>query len=67
MYDPELPVRVKSDAFGTTVRGVLEQQYGNVWHPVKYLSKGLNDTESRYSAAEHKMLGCIIAMEHWQP
>ena len=63
VYDPELPARVKSDASGTAVGAVLEQQHGNVWHPVEYYSKRLNDTESRYNATEHEILGCILAME----
>ena len=45
----------------------MEQQHGDVWHPVEYFSKRLNDTESRYSATEREMLGCILAMERWRP
>ena len=60
-------MRVKSDASGTAVGAIFEQQHGNVWHPVEYFSKRLNDTESRYSATEHTILGCIMAMEHWYP
>ena len=57
---------VKSNASRTAVGAVLEQQNGNVWHPVEYFSKRLNYTESRYSATEHEMLVCILAMEHWR-
>ena len=57
MYDPELPMRVKSDTSGTALGTVLEQQHLIVWHSVEYFSKRLNDIESRYSATEHKMLG----------
>ena len=67
VYDPELPVQVKLDASGTAVGAVLEQQHGNIWHPVEYFSKRLNDTESRYSSTEYEMLGCILAMEQWHP
>ena len=56
-------MQVKSDASGTAVGGVLEQQYGDVWHPVEYFSKRLNNTESRYSATECEMLGRILTME----
>ena len=56
-------MQVKSDASGTGA--VLEQQVGQVWHPVEYFSKKLGDTESRYSATEHEMLGCILTIEHW--
>ena len=52
MYDPELSVQVKSDASSTAVGAVLKQQYGDVWHPVEYFYKRLNDTEFRYSATK---------------
>ena len=58
-------MQIKSDASGTAVGAVLEQQHGDVWHPVEYFSKRLSDTESRYNATEHEILGCILAIEHW--
>ena len=65
VYSPKLLGRVKSDTSGTEIGAVLEQHYGNVWHPVKYFSKRLNDTEFRYSVTKHEMLGCILAIECW--
>ena len=60
-------MQVKSDASGTAVRAVLKQQHGDVWHPVEYFSKRLNDVVSRYSATEREMLGCILVIERWHP
>ena len=60
-------MQAKSDASGTAVGAVLEQQHGNVWQTFEYFSKRLSDTESRYSENELEMLGCILAMEHWHP
>ena len=60
-------MRIKSDAFNTAVRAVLQWQHGNVWHLIEYFSKRLSNTESRYSATEHEMLGCILTIEHWHP
>ena len=57
-------MQVKPDASETAVGAVLEQHHGQVWNPVEYFSKSLSDTESRYSATEHKILGF---MEHWHP
>ena len=31
------------------------------------ISQRLNNIESRYSATEHEMFGCILAMELWYP
>ena len=50
----------KSDASGSAVGVVFEQQHGNFWHLVEHLLKRLSNTESRYSAAEREMLGCIL-------
>ena len=47
------------------LEAVLEQQHGNVLHPVEYFSKRLNDTEYRYSVTEHEILGHILSMEIW--
>ena len=63
VYDPNLPVQVKSDASGTIVGAVLEQQNGYIGNPAEYFSKKLNDTKSSYSATEREILGCILAME----
>ena len=60
-------MRVKSDASGTAVEAVLEQQHGRVWNPAEYFLEGLSDTKSRYSATEREISGCILAMEHWHP
>ena len=60
-------MRVKSDASGTAVKAVLEQQHGNVWHLIEYFSKRLNDNESRYNATDCEILGCILAVEVGHP
>ena len=65
VHDPKLPMRVKSNAAGAVVRAVLEQQHKDVWRPVEYFSKRLNNTGSRYRATKHEMLGYIMAIEHW--
>ena len=60
-------MRVKSDASATAVGAAMEQQHGSAWHLVECSSKRLNDTESRYSAVEREMSGCILEMECWHP
>ena len=55
-------MRVKSDASDTAVGAGLEQQHGNIEHPVEYFSKRLNDTESIYSATECEILVYIMAI-----
>ena len=39
VYNPGLPVGVKPDASGTAVGTVLEQNHGNILHPVECFSR----------------------------
>ena len=64
MYDPKLPVQIKSDVAGTAVGAVLEHLHDNAWHPIEYFSKRLNDTESKYSATEYEMLVYILVVDY---
>ena len=45
---------------------ILEQRHSSGWHPVEYFSKCLSSTEANYSATEHELLGCLLAMQRWQ-
>ena len=62
VYDPELPIRVQSDASKIAVGAILEQLHDNKWHPVEFYSKRLSETEAQYCATEREMLGCILAL-----
>ncbi|CAM6084892.1 unnamed protein product [Calypogeia fissa] len=44
-YDPDRPIKIHVDASGIAVGGVLLQEWDNVWHPVAYFSRKLNQAE----------------------
>ena len=67
IFDPTLPRRVLADTSGFASGAILEQLVDGAWHPVKYFSKRLSEVESRWSATEREMLGCILALEKWRP
>lgn len=49
-------------AIDTTITMVLVQENDRIEHPVYYLSRNLNDVESRYSYVENLALAAIQAV-----
>jgi hypothetical protein len=45
MPDDENPFRVETDGSGIGLGAVLTQKQGEIWHPVAFISRSLNDTE----------------------
>ncbi|CAM6088090.1 unnamed protein product [Calypogeia fissa] len=65
-YDPDRPIKIHVDASGIAVWGVLLQEWDNVWHPVAYFSRKLNQGEQRYHTTEREELALVLATKHWQ-
>jgi hypothetical protein len=59
--DDDLPFRLEADGSGIATGAVLSQQQvdDNVWHPVAFLSKGLNPVERNYEIHDTEMLAII--------
>ncbi|KAL3696638.1 hypothetical protein R1sor_010714 [Riccia sorocarpa] len=47
-YDPSRPIKVATDASGSTVGAVLQQEWEDGWHPVAYFSRKLLPAERNY-------------------
>ncbi|CAM6112330.1 unnamed protein product [Calypogeia fissa] len=65
-YDPDRPIKIHVDASGIAVGGVLLQEWDNVWHPVAYFSRKLNQVEQHYHTTEREELALVLATKHWQ-
>jgi hypothetical protein len=65
--DPSLPFVVHTDASGFAVGAVLQQdrQQGQGLQPVAYLSKKMNDAETRYPVHEQELLAIVTALTTW--
>ena len=53
-------------AADTTIAMVLVQEDNEIEHPIYYLSKNLNDTESRYSYVEKLALTAVQAIQRFR-
>ena len=63
--NPKLPYTVITDAFGTTVGGVLMQDQGNGLQPLTFLSRRLKPTEQRYSASDRDLAAVAYCLMSW--
>jgi len=66
---PELnkEFRVEADALNFITGGVLSVKCnGDLWRPVAFISKVLNETECNYEIHDKEMLGVIRCLEAWR-
>ena len=66
---PELDkeFRVEADASNFATGGVLSVKCDNdLWRPVAFISKALNEIERNYEIHDKEMLGVIRCLEAWQ-
>ena len=66
---PELDkeFRVEADGSNFVTGGVLSVKCDNdLWRPVAFISKALNETERNYEIHDKEMLGVIRCLEAWR-
>lgn len=64
-YDPDLPIRVTTDASDVGTGAVLAQRHADQWHPVAFASNKLTPAESNYPTHEKELLAIIRALKAW--
>ena len=59
--------RVEADALNFATGGVLLVKCeDDLWRPVAFISKALNETEKNYEIHDKEMLGVIWCLEAWR-
>ena len=58
-FNPELPIKIKSDVLGFAVSSILSQLHDGKWHSVVFWSKKKTTAEKNYDINEIKMLTII--------
>ena len=65
--DLDKEFRVEADASNFAMGGVLSVKCeDNLWRPVAFISKALNETERNYEIHNKEMLGVIWSLEAWR-
>ena len=65
-FDTEKQTRVRCDASKRGRGACLEQKYGNIWEPVAYASRFLNNLEKRYSTNELELMAVVWSLEQFK-
>ena len=62
--DLDKKFRVEADTSNYATRGVLSMKYSNeLWRPVAFISKSLNDMERNYEIHDKAMLAVVRCLE----
>ena len=64
-YNPNLPLRIRSDASLEGLGAVLQQKHGDDWYPVAYASRSLTSTEKAYASIEKETLSVVFGCERF--
>ena len=66
-FNPNLPLRVETDASDGVTGGVLSQKHADgEWHPVAFLSKTMVGAELNYPIHDKELLAIIHSFQHWR-
>ena len=65
-FNPELPIRIETDASGYAIGGILSQLHGELWHLVAYYSRKQIPAETRYDVHDKELLAIIESFKHWR-
>jgi transposase InsO family protein len=66
-FDPQLPVRIETDASKFAMAGILSQpdEEGR-WHPVAFWSRKFNGPELNYGTPDQEMMAIVESFKHWR-
>jgi len=63
IYQPELPIRVKTDILDFVLETCLLQKYSEIWHLIAYYSYKMTPLELNYNIYNKELLGIVIALK----
>ncbi len=67
-FDPDLPIRVETDASEFALAGILTQlqEDNKQWHPVAFHSRKMIPAERNYETHDQELLAIVTAFKHWR-
>ncbi|UYV71445.1 hypothetical protein LAZ67_8003244 [Cordylochernes scorpioides] len=63
---PELPLSLSADASDSAIGGVIQQKENEMWSPVAFFSKKLNNTQKNYSTYDRELLSIYLSIKHFK-
>jgi hypothetical protein len=65
-FDPDLPIRIHTDASGFAISAIISQLHNSHWHPVAFYSRKCIPAECNYDVPDREMLAVVESMRHWR-
>lgn len=65
-FDPDLLMRLETDASKFALSGILSQLFEGRWHPVAFYSRQFKGPELNYGTLDQEMLAIVEAFKHWR-
>ncbi|KAJ6436582.1 hypothetical protein O9K51_10824 [Purpureocillium lavendulum] len=65
-FDPSKPIRIETDASQFAIGAIISQLHYDRWHPVAFLSRKLQDAETRYAVPDCELLAITEAFRQWR-
>ena len=66
IYVPGSPLRVETDSSDFANGSILSQKIDDVWHPVAFRSKSLQEAQRNYEIYDKELLAIIEALREWR-
>ena len=60
------PIALTTDASDVAVGAVVEQRVAGAWQPLAFFSRGLRDSERKYSVFDRELLALYLATRHFR-
>lgn len=66
-FNPELPIRLETDASEFGVAGIISQlQADGQWHPVAFYSRKMIPAERNYETHDAELLAIVMCFKQWR-
>ncbi|SLM36152.1 Ribonuclease H-like domain [Lasallia pustulata] len=65
-FDVMLPIRLKTDASGYTISGILSQKHPDGWRVTAYFSQKMIPAERKYETHDGELLAILKSFRHWR-
>ena len=66
IFDPELDIKLHTDASKTALSGILYQKVQGKLKPVAFHSRKFNTAELNYTTTERELLAIVDSCRHWR-
>ena len=64
-YDPNLPIRLRTDSSLIGLGAMIEQSLDGEWHPIAFASRSLDKSEQKYASIKRETLSVVFGCERF--